>query len=62
MTITEARTTPVPAEVLLAHRILKAKIALNRYTIDSETAEAETARTRLAALEAEYRAATLVTA
>jgi hypothetical protein len=60
MTITEALATPVPKSILLTHRIQKAEIAVNRYTADGETAEAETARTRLAALEAEYRA--LVTA
>ena len=48
--------TPVPAHILLSHRIQKAKVAVNRYTADGETAEAETARTHLAALEAEYRA------
>jgi hypothetical protein len=52
---------PVPESVLLTHAIFKAKIAVNRYTIDSETAEAETARAHLAALEAEYRTAKLVT-
>jgi hypothetical protein len=53
-------TTPVPAAILLTHRILKMKVAVNRYTVDGETTEAETARDHLNALEAEYGAALLM--
>lgn len=52
----DVMTTPVPAAILLTHRIRLAKVAVNRYTVDAETTEAAEARAHLAALEAEYRA------
>lgn len=57
-------STPVPAHVLLAHEIRKTKVASARADADLEhaTVEAAELRARVGKLEAEYRAAKLVTA